>query len=103
MAVETVVERQGRREVLMNVYGSDGASLLGTLPGEDTETVGEVFARGRVELGFGGQGSLCLSRRIRTGSQDEWESIPEGARLGEIAIDDETDVAIDEDAQLGLA
>jgi hypothetical protein len=93
--------------VLLNVFGSDGTSLLGTLPGEESETVGEVFGRARAELGFGGDGPVCLSRRIRDGGTEGrasgWESIPESATLGEIAIDEQADVSVDEDARLGKA
>ena len=97
------MERRGRREVLLKVYGTDGASLLGTLAGEAGETVGDVFGRSRRDLGFSDQVPLCLSRRVGPGeaAEDHWESIPEQVTLGEIAVDDQVDVAVDEDAQLG--
>ena len=102
MQTVMVSHRQDRNEVFLNIYGSDGNSLLGTLPGDAMETVGEVVDRGRMELGFSDDGPLCLSRRIRTQDREDWESIPDGAKLGEIAVDDQADVAVDEDAQLGL-
>ncbi len=103
MQTVMVSHGQSRREVFLNVYGSDGNSLLGTLPGDAMETVGEVVDRRRLELGFSEDGPLCLSRRIRAEGREDWESIPDGAKLGEIAVNDQADVAVDEDAQLGLA
>lgn len=100
MKTATLPHREGRNEVFLNIYGSDGNSLLGTLPGDAMETVGEVVDRSRLELGFS-DGPLCLSRRIRTQDREDWESIPDGAKLGEIAMEDRADVAVDEDAQLG--
>ena len=102
MQTLTVSNRQDRSEIFLNVFGSDGNSLLGTLPGDAMETVGEVVNRRRLELGFSEDAPLCLSRRIRANNRDDWESIPDGAKLGEIAVNDQVDVAVDEDAQLGL-
>ena len=96
-------QRSGQREVLLNVYGGDGTSLLGTIPGRADETLGDVFGRARGELGFAADGPVCLSRRAGGRTRADWESVPENAVLDDLAPEqmDQVDIAVDEDAQLG--